>query len=94
MQRRSVKGAIIRHWSAVPSSCFPRTPHLRHSRFPSLDRADVKRTSATRPVSMLTGWDKRLGAEENVLVEVDFILSKPPPLHELRQAVATVDPPR
>lgn len=50
----------------------------------------VKRTSAITPVIMLTGWGKRLGAEGNVPAEVDFILSKPPKLHELRQAVAAV----
>lgn len=50
----------------------------------------VKRTSAATPVILLTGWGKRFGAEGNVPAEVDFILSKPPKLHELRQAVATV----
>lgn len=50
----------------------------------------VKKTSATTPVILLTGWGKRLGAEGDVPAEVDFILSKPPKLHELRQAVVAV----
>jgi hypothetical protein len=37
---------------------------------------------------MLTGWGYRLQAEDDVPHGVDYVLSKPPKLHELRAVLA------
>jgi CheY-like chemotaxis protein/anti-sigma regulatory factor (Ser/Thr protein kinase) len=50
--------------------------------------AAVKEASASTPVIMLTGWGQRLIAEGDVPVQVDRVLSKPPKLRELREALA------
>jgi CheY-like chemotaxis protein len=55
--------------------------------------AAVKSTSPDTPVFLLTGWGNRLIAEGDVPAEVDRILSKPPKLRELREALATVKVP-
>ena len=52
--------------------------------------AAVKSASPQTPVFLLTGWGNRLIAEGDVPAEVDRILSKPPKLRELREALATV----
>jgi CheY-like chemotaxis protein len=52
--------------------------------------AAVKAAAPETPVFMLTGWGNRLIAEGDVPAEVDRILSKPPKLRELREALATV----
>ncbi len=54
--------------------------------------AAVKAASSTTPVFMLTGWGNRLIAEGDVPPEVDRIMSKPPKLRDLREALATVEP--
>lgn len=48
----------------------------------------VKEISATTPVIMLTGWGQRLVAEGEIPPHVDRVLSKPPRLRELREALA------
>jgi signal transduction histidine kinase/ActR/RegA family two-component response regulator len=50
--------------------------------------AAVKAVSPTTPVILLTGWGERLVAENDVPPHVDRVLSKPPKLHLLRQALA------
>ena len=50
--------------------------------------AEVKLVSATTPVIMLTGWGQRLIAEGEIPPNVDHLLSKPPKLHALREALA------
>jgi PAS domain S-box-containing protein len=50
----------------------------------------VKQTSPATPVIILTGWGKRLDAEGNLPAHADFILSKPPKMTELREALITV----
>jgi CheY-like chemotaxis protein/anti-sigma regulatory factor (Ser/Thr protein kinase) len=50
----------------------------------------VKANSASTPVILLTGWGQRLVAEEGVPSNVDCVLSKPPKLRELRNALAIV----
>jgi len=50
--------------------------------------AAVKAVSPTTPVIMLTGWGHRLVAEGDIPDQVDQLLSKPPKLAELRQALA------
>jgi len=48
----------------------------------------VKSGSAETPVILLTGWGRRLIAENEIPPHVDRVLSKPPKLAELRAALA------
>lgn len=48
----------------------------------------IKETSPATPVIMLTGWGQRLLADGDVPNHVDRLLSKPPRLRELREALA------
>ena len=50
--------------------------------------AAIKRVSPATPVILLTGWGERLRAEEEMPDHVDRILSKPPKLAEIREALA------
>jgi CheY-like chemotaxis protein len=50
--------------------------------------ASVKALSPTTPVILLTGWGQRLVIEGDVPPEVNCVLTKPPKLRELRQALA------
>ncbi|HVW68668.1 MAG TPA: response regulator, partial [Steroidobacteraceae bacterium] len=50
--------------------------------------AAVKAAAPATPVIMLTGWGRRLLAENDVPPCVDRVLSKPPRLSELRTAFA------
>jgi DNA-binding response OmpR family regulator len=50
--------------------------------------AAIKDASAATPVIMLTGWGRRLLSEEDIPAHVDYVLSKPPKLHELRETLA------
>ena len=52
----------------------------------------VKAASPSTPVIMLTGWGQRLEAEGDVPVQVDRLLSKPPRLRDLREALAACCP--
>lgn len=47
----------------------------------------VKAVSPSTPVILLTGWGRRLTAEGDIPPHVDRVLSKPPKLRELRQAL-------
>jgi signal transduction histidine kinase/ActR/RegA family two-component response regulator len=55
--------------------------------------AAVKALSPHTPVLLLTGWGQRLSTEQNIPENVDQLLSKPPKLPDLLQALAdlTVD---
>ena len=55
--------------------------------------AAVKELSPTTPVVMLTGWGRRMLADQEVPPHVDQILSKPPTLQELRLAIIGLTPP-
>jgi signal transduction histidine kinase/ActR/RegA family two-component response regulator len=55
--------------------------------------ASVKAASALTPVILLTGWGKRLLAENDIPAHVDRVLSKPPRLAELRTALAKLAAP-
>ncbi len=55
--------------------------------------ASIKAASARTPVIMLTGWGKRLLAENDIPAHVDRVLGKPPRLGELRAALAKLVPP-
>jgi PAS domain S-box-containing protein len=54
--------------------------------------AAVKGLSAATPVILLTGWGQRLVAEGDIPPHVDRVLSKPPKLRELREAMARCCP--
>ena len=54
----------------------------------------VKSASESTPVILLTGWGQRLMAEGDVPAHVDRVISKPPKLRELREALGLcVSPP-
>lgn len=48
----------------------------------------IKQASNSTPIIMLTGWGQRLNAEGDIPPCVDRVLSKPPKLKELREALA------
>jgi PAS domain S-box-containing protein len=54
----------------------------------------VKSTSEATPVILLTGWGQRLIAEGDVTPHVNRVLSKPPKLRDLREALAFCLSPR
>jgi PAS domain S-box-containing protein len=47
----------------------------------------IKEISPITPVIMLTGWGQRLQAENDIPPHVDLLLSKPPKLRDLREAL-------
>jgi signal transduction histidine kinase/CheY-like chemotaxis protein len=49
--------------------------------------AAIKDACFATPVIMLTGWGRRLLSEEDVPAHVDYVLSKPPKLRELRETL-------
>jgi hypothetical protein len=49
--------------------------------------AAIKQTAPSTPVIMLTGWGQRLEATGDIPACVDYILSKPPKLRDLRAAL-------
>jgi CheY-like chemotaxis protein len=59
---------------------------------PYVDGSRVARcvhdASPSTPVILLTGWGRRLVAEHEVPPHVNHVLSKPPKLRELREAIA------
>jgi CheY-like chemotaxis protein len=60
--------------------------------------AAVKAESPATPVILLTGWGLRMTAEGDIPPQVDRVLSKPPKLRDLREALAqccrgTIGPP-
>lgn len=50
----------------------------------------VKRESSATPVILLTGWDQRMKAEGDLPAQVDYVLSKPPRVNELREVLRQV----
>jgi PAS domain S-box-containing protein len=54
----------------------------------------VKSASESTPVVLLTGWGQRLLAEGDVPPHVDRVLSKPPKLRDLREALMLCSSPR
>jgi CheY-like chemotaxis protein len=59
-------------------------PHIDGRRVASAIKASVP----NMPVIMLTGWGQRLITEHDIPPHVDRVLSKPPKLRDLRQALA------
>ncbi|MGH8189624.1 MAG: response regulator, partial [Steroidobacteraceae bacterium] len=50
--------------------------------------ARVRAAAPHTPIILLTGWGQRLMADNEQPPQVDHLLSKPPRLHELREALA------
>jgi signal transduction histidine kinase/ActR/RegA family two-component response regulator len=50
--------------------------------------AAIKKLAPTLPIILLTGWGHRMISEGDKPENIDFVLSKPPRLKELRQALA------
>lgn len=48
----------------------------------------IKNVSNSTPVILLTGWGQRLVAQDDIPTHVDLVLSKPPKLRQLREALA------
>lgn len=53
--------------------------------------AAIKQVSPATPVLLRTGWGERLMAEEERPAHVDRVLSRPPKLRDLREALAMAD---
>ncbi len=53
----------------------------------------VKAASPSTPVILLTGWGQKLIAEGDMPADVDQVLSKPPKLRDLREALARYSQP-
>ena len=49
--------------------------------------SSIKTAAPTTIVILLTGWGQRLVAEGDIPPHVDRVLSKPPKLRELREAL-------
>ena len=54
--------------------------------------AAIKAASSSTPVILLTGWGKRLLAENDIPPHVDRVLSKPPRMPEVRATLAELVP--
>ncbi|MBI4552833.1 MAG: response regulator [Candidatus Latescibacteria bacterium] len=50
----------------------------------------IKQHSPSTPVVLLTGWDLSLGATKRTFPHIDMVITKPPHLNQLRQALARV----
>jgi len=61
-------------------------PHVDGRRVASM----VKSASPGTPVFLLTGWGQGMAAEGEAPMHVDRVLTKPPKLRELREALASV----
>jgi DNA-binding response OmpR family regulator len=55
--------------------------------------AAIKEASPATPVILLTGWGRRMVAEDDIPAHVDRVLAKPPKLREVREALNAVCPP-
>jgi DNA-binding NarL/FixJ family response regulator len=54
--------------------------------------ASVKQLSPRTPVVILTGWGQRLIADGEIVINVNRVLSKPPKLRDLREALSLCAP--
>jgi CheY-like chemotaxis protein len=54
----------------------------------------IKSMAPHLPVVMLTGWGERLASEGDIPADVDLVLSKPPRLRVLREALSRLCPAR
>jgi PAS domain S-box-containing protein len=49
--------------------------------------AAIKKLSPATPVILFSGWGQRVATEKELPAHIDYVLSKPPKLRELRQAL-------
>jgi PAS domain S-box-containing protein len=52
--------------------------------------AAIKEASPATPVILLTGWGRRMVADDDIPAHVDRVLAKPPKLREVREALTAV----
>jgi CheY-like chemotaxis protein len=52
----------------------------------------IKAMAPATPVILLTGWGQRIASEADLPADVDRVLSKPPKLIDLREALAACVP--
>jgi signal transduction histidine kinase/DNA-binding response OmpR family regulator len=52
----------------------------------------VRELSSTTRIILLTGWGRRLSTDNTESPHVDYVLAKPPQLHELRETLAQCSP--
>jgi signal transduction histidine kinase/CheY-like chemotaxis protein len=52
----------------------------------------IKQRAAEMPIILLTGWGRRMKTDDERAAHVDFFLSKPPQLEELRDVLAQIAP--
>ena len=50
----------------------------------------IKQRAAETPVILLTGWGRRMKTDDDRAAHIDFFLSKPPKLDELREVLAQI----
>jgi CheY-like chemotaxis protein/anti-sigma regulatory factor (Ser/Thr protein kinase) len=86
--------AGIRAFQAAAGSLEPFDVVMTDLGMPNVDgnrvAAAVKAASPSTPVVLLTGWGQRLLADSETPPNVDRLLSKPPKLSDLREALAGV----
>jgi CheY-like chemotaxis protein len=84
----------IEMFSAAHESNEPFTVVITDLGMPYVDgrqvASAVKRISQSTPVILFTGWGQRLVADGDIPPHVDRVLSKPPKLRQLREALADV----
>jgi CheY-like chemotaxis protein len=49
--------------------------------------AAIKATSPDTPIVLVTGWSHTMRADDNLPLHVDYVLSKPPDVKDLRRAI-------
>ncbi len=90
--------AGIRAFRAAAGSPQPFDVVMTDLGMPNVDgsrvAAAVKAASPATPVVLLTGWGRRLQADSETPPNVDRLLSKPPKLSDLREALAGISPAR
>ena len=90
--------AGIRAFRAAAGSPRPFDVVMTDLGMPNVDgsrvAAAVKAASPATPVVLLTGWGRRLQADSETPPNVDRLLSKPPRLSDLREALAGLSPAR
>jgi len=61
---------------------------------PNIDGSQVARAikaaSATTPVVLLTGWGRRMTADDDMTSNIDFSLGKPPSLKDIREVLVRI----
>ena len=84
--------AGLKEWHEAFSQKTPFDAVMTDLGMPYVNGRDVarmiKRDAPRTPVVLLTGWGTRMGLENTRDMPVDYVLSKPPKLEEVRRALA------